>query len=65
VVFLSREAEFTPRNVQTREERVNLVFAVKVSLPNPDGILKVGLPIDVDLPIRGWDVPAPASIERP
>jgi HlyD family secretion protein len=53
VAFISREAEFTPRNVQTREERVNLVFAVKISLANPDGILKVGLPVDVELPIRG------------
>jgi HlyD family secretion protein len=53
VAFISREAEFTPRNVQTREDRVNLVFAVKISLANPDGSLKVGLPIDVELRIRG------------
>jgi membrane fusion protein YbhG len=61
VAFLSGEAEFTPRNVQTREERVNLVFAVKISLPNPDGILKVGLPIDVELPIHYRDVQAPPA----
>ncbi len=43
---ISSRAEFTPGNVQTREERVKLVFAVKVSLPNPDGVLKPGLPAD-------------------
>ncbi len=46
VAEISNHAEFTPGNVQTREERVKLVFAVKVSLPNPDGVLKPGLPAD-------------------
>jgi HlyD family secretion protein len=65
VAFLSTEAEFTPRNVQTREERVNLVFAVKIALPNPDGILKVGLPVDVEVPIHRRDPQPPASGGRP
>jgi HlyD family secretion protein len=43
---ISNRAEFTPGNVQTKEERVKLVFAVKVSLANPEGILKPGLPAD-------------------
>lgn len=43
---IAGEAEFTPRNVQTEEERVNLVFAVDVSIPNPDHLLKPGLPAD-------------------
>jgi HlyD family secretion protein len=43
---ISNHAEFTPGNVQTREERVKLVFAVKVAIPNPDGDLKPGLPAD-------------------
>jgi len=43
---ISSRAEFTPGNVQTREERVKLVFGVKVGLSNPDGILKPGLPAD-------------------
>ncbi|MGQ0571532.1 MAG: HlyD family secretion protein [Armatimonadota bacterium] len=43
---ISSRAEFTPGNVQTREERANLVFAVRVALPNPEGILKPGLPAD-------------------
>ena len=46
VVNIAGEAEFTPRNVQTKEERVNLVFAVKVRIPNPDGALKPGMPAD-------------------
>ena len=49
VVFISSQAEFTPKNVQTREERVNMVFAVKVSLPNPDHALKPGMPADAVL----------------
>jgi len=43
---ISNHAEFTPGNVQTREERVKLVFAVKVAVPNSDGDLKPGLPAD-------------------
>jgi multidrug resistance efflux pump len=46
VTTIAGEAEFTPRNVQTREERVNLVFAVKVVIPNPDHALKPGMTAD-------------------
>jgi HlyD family secretion protein len=46
VVAIANEAEFTPRNVQTQEERVNMVFAVDVRIPNPDHALKPGLPAD-------------------
>lgn len=46
VVYISPVAEFTPKNIQTREDRVKLVFAVKVEIPNPDGILKPGMPAD-------------------
>jgi multidrug resistance efflux pump len=46
VVAIAHEAEFTPRNVQTQEERVNMVFAVDVQIPNPDHALKPGLPAD-------------------
>lgn len=49
VVYIASEAEFTPKNVQTREERVNMVFAVKVKLPNPDHALKPGMPADAVL----------------
>ncbi len=46
VTYISDEAEFTPRSVQTREERVNLVFAVKIRIENPDHALKPGIPAD-------------------
>ncbi len=46
VANIAGEAEFTPRNVQTQEERVNLVFAVKVRIPNADHALKPGMPAD-------------------
>ena len=46
VVSVSDVAEFTPKNVQTREERTKLVFAVKIRIPNPERILKPGMPAD-------------------
>ena len=46
VAAIASQAEFTPRNVQTEEERVNMVFAVKVTIPNPNGDLKPGMPAD-------------------
>jgi multidrug resistance efflux pump len=49
VANIAGEAEFTPRNVQTQEERVNLVFAVKVRIPNPDYALKPGMPADATI----------------
>jgi HlyD family secretion protein len=52
VVWISDEAEFTPKNVQTKEERVNTVFAVKVRIPNPDHKLKPGLPADAVLIVQ-------------
>jgi len=47
--FLSSQAEFTPRNVQTAEERVKLVYRVKIDLPNPDMELKPGMPADAEV----------------
>lgn len=47
--FISPEAEFTPKTVQTRELRTDLVYRVKVDLENPDGLLKIGMPADVYL----------------
>ncbi len=49
VTFIAQNAEFTPRNVQTREERATTVFAVRVELPNADHALKPGMPADVTL----------------
>jgi len=50
VTFIASEAEFTPRNVQTPEERTKLVYAVKVRITgDPDGDLKPGIPADIRL----------------
>lgn len=49
VTYISSQAEFTPKNIQTKEERVKLVFGIKVSLDNPLQILKPGMPADVIL----------------
>ena len=47
VTWVSPEAEFTPTPVQTRDERKDLVYAVKIRVPNPNGIVKIGMPADV------------------
>ena len=54
VTYVSPQAEFTPKNVQTKEDRVKLVFAVKVEIDNRDGALKPGVPADA------WIKPAGA-----
>ena len=46
VIYISSVAEFTPKNVQTKEDRTKLVFGVKIEIPNPDQILKPGMPAD-------------------
>jgi len=46
VEAIAHEAEFTPRNVQTQEERITMVFAVDVTIPNPEHLLKPGVPAD-------------------
>ncbi len=48
VVRIADRAEFTPRNVQTVEERRTTVFAVELSVVEPDGKLKPGMPVDID-----------------
>jgi len=49
VSWISPRAEFTPKMVQTREARADLVYAVKVEVANPDGSLKMGMPADVTI----------------
>jgi len=49
VTYISPEAEFTPKNVQTKEDRVKLVFGIKVEIENKDGLLKPGLPADATI----------------
>jgi len=49
VTFISPKAEFTPRNVQTAEERSKLVFRVKVTVGNEKGVLKQGMPVEAEI----------------
>ncbi|MFQ6001780.1 MAG: HlyD family secretion protein [Anaerolineae bacterium] len=51
VVFIASEAEFTPQNVQTKEQRATLVFGVKIEIPNPDHRLKPGMPADARIKV--------------
>jgi HlyD family secretion protein len=55
VTWISPKAEFTPKVIQTKAERVNLVYALKVAVPNPAGALKIGMPGELRLtaPIAG------------
>ncbi|MFN8547257.1 MAG: efflux RND transporter periplasmic adaptor subunit [Candidatus Eisenbacteria bacterium] len=53
ISFIASEAEFTPRNVQTRDERVKLVFKVKVALENADELWKPGMPAEARLALEG------------
>jgi len=52
VGFISPRAEFTPRNVQTVDERARLVYRVKVLVDNRDGILKPGMPVEAEFQVR-------------
>jgi Multidrug resistance efflux pump len=49
VTWVASSAEFTPTPIQTRDERDDLVYAVKIRVPNDKGLLKIGMPVDVEL----------------
>ncbi|MBO8154576.1 efflux RND transporter periplasmic adaptor subunit [Thermovirga sp.] len=49
LAFISSEAEFTPKNIQTEEERVKLVYRIKIDIPNPNNELKPGMPADAEI----------------
>jgi HlyD family secretion protein len=51
ITFISPKAEFTPRNVQTAEERSKLVYRVRVTVDNSEGILKEGMPVEAEIPL--------------
>ncbi len=51
ISYISAKAEFTPRNVQTADERSKLVYRVKVSVDNTDGVLKAGMPVEAEIPL--------------
>jgi HlyD family secretion protein len=52
VGYISPKAEFTPRNVQTAEERSKLVYRVRINVDNKEGILKQGMPVEAEIPLR-------------
>jgi len=52
VTYISPEAEFTPKNIQTKDERTKLVFAVKIKIPNDNYDLKPGLPADAKIKLQ-------------
>jgi HlyD family secretion protein len=49
ISFISSEAEFTPKNVQTEKERVKLVYRIKVDIVSPSMELKAGMPADAEI----------------
>jgi len=53
IVFISPEAEFTPKTVQTEKERVKLVYRIKVDIANPEQELKPGMPVDAVITVAG------------
>lgn len=55
---VSQQAEFTPRDIHMKEERINLVFAVKLALKNPEGFLKPGMPADAEIQWKSETQPA-------
>jgi HlyD family secretion protein len=61
VSWVSSSAEFTPTPVQTRDERADLVYAVKVRVPNRGGVLKIGMPADLSLSPSADSTGAPAG----
>ena len=52
LTFIADKAEFTPKDIQTKEERINQVYRMKITLPNPERILKPGMPADAFLTLR-------------
>jgi HlyD family secretion protein len=52
ISYISAKAEFTPRNVQTAEDRSKLVYRVKVAVDNKSGVLKAGMPVEAEIPLQ-------------
>ncbi len=59
VTFISSRAEFTPKNVQTKEERIKQVYRVKITMPNKDHALKIGMPAEGNILVE-----SEAAVER-
>ena len=50
--YIASKAEFTPRNVQTAEDRSKLVYRVKIAVDNRKGVLKQGMPVEAEIPLQ-------------
>jgi len=61
VSFISSEAEFTPKSVETHKERVTLVYRIKIDLDNPNHELKPGMPADAEIDLAHPTAPTSAS----
>jgi HlyD family secretion protein len=55
VAYISPKAEFTPRNVQTAEERSKLVYRIRITVDNRAGVLKQGMPVEAEIPLHARD----------
>ena len=55
IAYVSPKAEFTPRNVQTAEERSKLVYRVRIIVDNKDGVLKQGMPVEAEIALNVRD----------
>ena len=51
ISFIASEAEFTPKQIQTQEERIKLVYRIKIDVDNPAGELKSNMPADAEIPL--------------
>lgn len=66
LTFLAADAEFTPKQIQTQEERVKLVYRVKIEIPNPDHELKRNMPADARIPLSSdSSEPSSAAVRQP
>jgi HlyD family secretion protein len=65
VSWVADQAEFTPKNVQTAEERVNLVYAVKIAIQNAQRKLKAGMPADAEILIGATDSTSASGSKSP
>jgi HlyD family secretion protein len=52
ITYISPKAEFTPRNVQTADERSKLVYRIRISVDNTDGVLKQGMPVEAVIRVK-------------
>ena len=52
VSYISPKAEFTPRNVQTADERSKLVYRIRIAVDNTAGVLKQGMPVEAELALQ-------------